>query len=102
MLVQQALFLYINTFHISDYDGVDETHWMPGQGVYDWGEILDCINKIDHDTVLIFETTAQLKRTDREIDPAFRLRQNERACYFMENFRRLTAEIDNFIIPGNN
>lgn len=98
----RALAPRINTFHISDYDGVDETHWMPGQGVYNWGEILDCIHEIDHDVVLIFETNAQLRRNDREIDPVFRLRQNEKACFFMENFRRLTAEINDFIIPGNN
>ena len=92
----------INTFHISDYDGIDETHWMPGQGVYNWGEILDCIHEIDHDVVLILETNMQLARASREIDPMFRLRQNERACFFMENYRRLTAEIDKFVLPGNN
>lgn len=91
----------IKAFHISDYDGIDETHWMPGQGVYDWAEILRHIRKIDHDVLLIFETNMQLKRTDRVIDPIFALRQNEKACWFMENYERLTAELENFVIPGN-
>lgn len=91
----------INTFHISDYDGVDETHWIPGQGVYDWGKILRNIRQLDHDVLLILETDMQLKRLARKVDPVFALRQNERACYFMENFDRLSAEAAEFVIPGN-
>ncbi len=26
----------LTTLHLSDYDGVDERHWMPGEGVIDW------------------------------------------------------------------
>ena len=96
-----ALAPRINSFHICDYDGVDETHWMPGQGVYNWAEILTSIRKIDHDVLLILETEMQLKRNARQIDPIFALRQNERACWFMENFARLNEEISSFVIPGN-
>ena len=91
----------INTFHISDYDGVDETHWIPGQGIYDWGEVLRAIRKIDHDVLLILETDMQLKRLSRKVDSFFALRQNERACWFMENYDRLASEASQFEIPGN-
>ena len=92
----------INSFHISDYDGVDETHWLPGQGIHDWGEILRRIRKIDHDVLLILETNQQLCRSSRTVDPLFALRQNEKACWFMENYDELMEKIRAFRIPGNN
>jgi sugar phosphate isomerase/epimerase len=89
----------INSFHICDYDGVDETHWIPGQGVYDWDEILTCIRQLNKEVLLILETTIQLNRKTRFVDPYFILRQNERACFFMENYKRLSLEAENFVIP---
>jgi sugar phosphate isomerase/epimerase len=91
----------IRAFHLSDYDGVDETHWIPGQGIHDWPEIMRHIRAIDHDVVLILETTWQLSHAKRVIDPIFALRQNERACWFLENCDRLVPEIEKFQIPGN-
>ena len=91
----------INSFHISDYDGVDETHWLPGQGIHDWPELMRHIRAIDHDVLLILETTCQLTHTRREIDSIFALRQNERACWFLENCDKLMPEIEKFQIPGN-
>lgn len=91
----------IRAFHISDYDGVDETHWMPGQGIHDWPEIMKHIRAIDHDVLLILETTWQLVRSNREIDPFFALRQNERACWFLENCETLVPQIEAFRLPGN-
>ena len=82
-------------------DDVDETHWIPGQGIHDWPEIMRRIRAIDHDVLLILETTRQLSHAKREIDPLFALRQNERACWFLENCERLVPEIEDFRIPGN-
>ena len=91
----------IRSFHLSDYDGVDETHWIPGQGIHDWPELMRHIRAIDHDVVLILETTWQLSHAKRVIDPIFALRQNEKACWFLENCDRLVPEIEKFQIPGN-
>lgn len=30
----------IVTLHISDYDAVDERHWLPGEGVIDWAAVV--------------------------------------------------------------
>lgn len=30
----------IVTVHMSDYDGVDERHWLPGQGIIRWNEVI--------------------------------------------------------------
>jgi sugar phosphate isomerase/epimerase len=27
------------TLHVSDFDGIDERHWMPGEGIVDWNDI---------------------------------------------------------------
>jgi sugar phosphate isomerase/epimerase len=90
----------IRSFHISDYDGIDETHWLPGQGVHDWPELMKHIRAIDHDVLLILETIWQLKYPYREVSPYFSLRQNERAVWFLENCERLVPEIEAFRIPG--
>ena len=91
----------IRSFHISDYDGVDEMHWIPGQGILDWPEIMKHIRSIDHDVLLILETSRQLKSPSRPIDPLFSLHQNEKACWFLENCEALLSRIEKFQIPGN-
>ena len=91
----------IRSFHINDYDGIDETHWLPGQGILNWPELMKHIRAIDHDVLLILETTWQLNSKSRPIDPIFSLRQNECACWFLENCDRLLAEQKAFQIPGN-
>ena len=34
--------------HLSDYDGVDEKHWLPGRGVVDWAGFLAALRDIDY------------------------------------------------------
>ncbi len=36
------------TLHISDYDGIDERHWMPGMGVIDWKAFLEALRDIGY------------------------------------------------------
>lgn len=45
----------LRSFHISDYDGVDECHWFPGFGVLDWPAIMAQINNLPQELLLIFE-----------------------------------------------
>ncbi|MBR2439603.1 MAG: sugar phosphate isomerase/epimerase [Lentisphaeria bacterium] len=92
----------IRSFHISDYDGEDELHWIPGQGINDWCEVMRRIKAIDHDVLLILETTYQLAgRPNRKADPVFAIRQNENACWFLENCDTIIAAQNQFKIPGN-
>ena len=92
----------IRSFHICDYDGVDEMHWIPGQGIHDWPTIMRHIRAVDHDVLLILETSMQLKHRSRPVDPLFAVRQNEKACWFLENCEKIQPEIETFRIPGNN
>jgi hexosaminidase len=36
------------TLHISDYDGIDEKHLLPGLGVINWKKFLDALNSINY------------------------------------------------------
>ncbi len=49
---------YIITLHISDDDGLDEKHWLPGQGVLDWNGILNALCEIDYRGVFMYEVMA--------------------------------------------
>jgi len=44
------------TTHISDYDGVDEKHWRPGQGVIRWADLLNALHDIDYSGPFNYET----------------------------------------------
>ena len=46
----------IITLHISDYDGIDEKHWMPFLGVVDWGAFANALSDIQYDGAFIYET----------------------------------------------
>lgn len=49
----------IITLHISDYDGIDEKHWLPFEGVVDWGGFADALRGIEYSGAFIYETTPQ-------------------------------------------
>lgn len=41
--------------HLSDYDGIDEKHWLPGRGVIDWQRLIMTLNKINYKGIFNFE-----------------------------------------------
>jgi len=45
----------IVTLHISDNDGVDECHWMPGKGVIRWNEVIDALVEQRYAGPFLFE-----------------------------------------------
>lgn len=47
----------IKTLHISDYDEINERHWLPGKGVINWNGILDALNKSEYSGPFLFEVT---------------------------------------------
>ena len=46
----------IITLHISDYDGIDEKHWMPFQGMVDWGGFATALAEIGYTGAFVYET----------------------------------------------
>jgi sugar phosphate isomerase/epimerase len=47
----------VGTVHISDYDGTNECHWIPGDGNIRWGELVHHIRKAGYNGVFMFEVT---------------------------------------------
>ena len=46
------------TTHLSDYDGVDERHWLPGMGVVPWKLIYDGLLAAGYTGPFLFELGA--------------------------------------------
>ena len=34
--------------HLSDYDGIDEKHWLPGEGVVDWQGVMAALAEVNY------------------------------------------------------
>ena len=56
----------IQSTHMSDYDRVDERHWLPGDGVIDWNELLVALVKTGYQGPFIFEVGQKGKNGKKE------------------------------------
>ena len=48
---------HIVTLHVSDYDGLDERHWMAGEGIIDWQAVAAALRKANYQGPFLFETS---------------------------------------------
>ena len=58
------------TLHVSDYDRINERHWLPGEGVTDWNELYGALLKSGYDGVWMYEITLKRPKTiirDRDL-----------------------------------
>ena len=46
----------IVTLHVSDYDFIDERHWLPLEGKNDWEAIIETLEKVDYTGRFLYET----------------------------------------------
>ncbi len=53
----------IITTHISDYDFVDEKHWLPGEGKIDWQELYKALCETGYDGVWLYELGFKAPKT---------------------------------------
>ena len=63
----------IVTLHVSDYDRINERHWLPGEGVTDWNGILDALDDVGYNGVWLYEISLQCPNTisrPRDLTPA--------------------------------
>ena len=58
----------IITTHISDYDAINERHWLPGEGVIDWHALRTDLASVRYDGYWLYELglTGSTKTVDRE------------------------------------
>ncbi len=53
--------------HLSDYDGVDEKHWMPGRGVIDWPAFMQALADIDYQGPFNYECAIDGKTCEERV-----------------------------------
>lgn len=51
----------IETLHISDYDGIDERHWLPGEGIIEWDKLIESLELAGYDGPWMFESKGTLE-----------------------------------------
>lgn len=62
----------IITLHVSDYDFIDEKHWLPCEGKNDWKSIINAIKDIGYNGVWMYELNLKAPKTiKRERDLKF-------------------------------
>jgi sugar phosphate isomerases/epimerases len=54
----------IRSLHISDYDGVDERHWIPGEGVLNFKEIINALKQSGYCGIYNLECKKRKDGTD--------------------------------------
>lgn len=45
----------IITLHVSDYDFLNERHWMPGEGKVDWAELVTALEEVGYQGPFLYE-----------------------------------------------
>lgn len=60
---------HIVTLHISDYDGNDEKHWLPGRGVIDWPAVLAALVRANYSGPFMFEVSGRPAADGTVVDP---------------------------------
>lgn len=54
------------TLHVSDYDRVDEKHWLPMEGVNDWSALLATLEDLNYQGRFLYETIEKTPHLIRE------------------------------------
>lgn len=62
----------IGTIHASDYDGVDERHWIEGTGIIDWPRLLANLKACGYKGVFMHEVRAGNNVTPATVKSAYR------------------------------
>lgn len=64
----------IVTTHVSDYDFINERHWLPGEGDIDWNALLRALEDVGYDGPLVYEidssVTIKTMRRERALRPS--------------------------------
>lgn len=71
--VIRALGARIITLHVSDFDFVNERHWLPGEGKIDWSAVTAALRDIGYDGVWMYEIGLACPKTiyrDRDLTHA--------------------------------
>ena len=80
--------LYGKQLHVSDYDGTDERHWIPGDGNIRWGELVHHVRKSGYKGIFMFETTKNRENnpvSPKQLANSFKIIEKEYVKYAEKN-----------------
>ena len=75
----------IITVHISDYDFIDERHWLPGKGKIDWKELIGLLKDVDYSGPFMNEVSGRLRTEKSDFctyEEIFNTNKKILDCYF--------------------
>ena len=61
----------IVTLHVSDYDFINERHWLPGEGKINWISFMNTFNQIGYQGVWMYEVSLKCPKSilrDRDLN----------------------------------
>ncbi len=61
-LIKNNLKGKIRTIHVSDYDFINEKHWLPFEGVNNWEDILSKLEMLDYNGIFMYEVSKGRER----------------------------------------
>lgn len=70
----------IGTIHVSDYDGINECHWIPGDGNIEWGKLTYMLKEVGYNGVFMYETKKNKEGnvvSSLELANSYKLVQNQ-------------------------
>lgn len=62
----------IVSLHLSDYDFVDEKHWLPGEGKIDWKELIGLLKSINYTGPFMNEVRCRMENEDSEFKHTYK------------------------------
>jgi len=58
---------YVITTHLSDFDGIDERHWDPGDGIINWKELIKTLDDNGYNAPYVFEISFYDRERSEEV-----------------------------------
>lgn len=61
----------IITTHVSDFDFINERHWLPGEGKLDWQKLISTLKEVNYQGIWLYELAFVLPKTlyrERELN----------------------------------
>lgn len=66
----EVLGRHIGTIHASDFDLINECHWLPTQGKIDWNRFINDLRSYGYDGIFMYEATKDCERNKERPTPA--------------------------------
>lgn len=83
----------IVTTHVSDYDYLDERHWLPGEGSIGWQSVLEALKEVGYTGPWLYEIGFESPKTLQ--------REQDLTCEdFVRNAKELLAGKEPTVLPG--